>query len=220
AKVVGQLAAEKPSEGNILSGILVRRNFKLHMMAPEDLQNYTSLARSTVTQHLGIPFTAAPRSLVLNLSQVAGELEQVGDKQKPGIRVFGAINIFLENRMLVLEWESSPVNDVYADAVVTVILKTESGDCPGNTDTPIQVNKKHVRECLQETLSDMYGSTMVSLSEDQQQLFVTIDDKKASIDLESFEVKCDDEEIHSTIDVTVKHLSACIQPLRLTPAAT
>jgi hypothetical protein len=41
--------------------------------------------------------------LVLNLSQVAGELEQVGDKQKPGIRVFGAINIFLENKMIVLE---------------------------------------------------------------------------------------------------------------------
>jgi cleavage and polyadenylation specificity factor subunit 3 len=39
AKVVGQLAAEKPGEGNILSGILVRRNFKLHMMAPEDLQS-------------------------------------------------------------------------------------------------------------------------------------------------------------------------------------
>ena len=34
---------------------------------------------------------------------------------------------------LILQWESSPVNDVYADAVVTVILKTESGDCPGNT---------------------------------------------------------------------------------------
>ncbi len=43
------------------------------------------------------------RSLVLNLSQVAGELEQIGDRQKPGIRVFGAINIFLENRMVVLE---------------------------------------------------------------------------------------------------------------------
>ena len=42
AKIVGQLAAEKPSEGNILSGILVRRNFKLHMMAPEDLQSIPS----------------------------------------------------------------------------------------------------------------------------------------------------------------------------------
>jgi hypothetical protein len=53
-------------------------------------------------------------------------------------------------------------------------------------DTPIQVNKKHVRECLQETLKDMYGATMVTMSEDQQQLFITIDDKKATIDLESF----------------------------------
>ncbi len=104
-------------------------------------------------------------------------------------------------------------------------------------DTPIQVNKKHVRECLQETLKDMYGATMITMSEDQQQLFVTIDDKKATIDLESFvslkkfyflfyffcilqEVKCDDEEIHSMIEVTVKHLSACIQPLKLTPATT
>jgi hypothetical protein len=48
------------------------------------------------------------------------------------------------------------------------------------------VNKKHVRECLQETLKEMYGATMVTLSEDQLQLFVTIDDKKATIDLESF----------------------------------
>ena len=53
-------------------------------------------------------------------------------------------------------------------------------------DTPIQVNKKHVREYLQETLKDMYGATMVTMSEDQQQLFVTIDDKKTTIDLESF----------------------------------
>jgi len=34
-----------------------------------------------------------------------------------------------------MQWESSRVNDVYADAVVTVILKTESGDCPGSTGT-------------------------------------------------------------------------------------
>jgi len=66
----------------------------------------------------------------------------------------------------------------------------------------------------------MYGATMVTLSEDQQQLFVAIDDKKATIDLESLEIKCDDEEIHSMIEVTVKHLSACIQPLKLTPATT
>lgn len=82
----------------------------------------------------------------------------------------------------------------------------------------------------------MYGSTMVTISEDQQQLFVTIDEKKVMIDLDSFvclliqvcffqyfviqDVTCDDEEIQSMIDLTVKHLSACIQPLKLTPATT
>jgi len=32
----------------------------------------------------------------------------------------------------------------------------------------------------------MYGATMVTMSEDQQQLFVTIDEKKTTIDLETF----------------------------------
>lgn len=70
--------------------------------------------------------------------------------------------------------------------MVTVILKTESGDCPGNTDQPIQVNKNHVHECLEETLKQMYGASMVNLSEDALQLLVTIDDKQATIDLDTF----------------------------------
>ncbi len=45
----------------------------------------------------------------------------------------------------------------------------------GYLDTSIQVNKKHVGECLQETLKQIYSATMVKISEDQQQLFVTID---------------------------------------------
>lgn len=39
AKVVGQLASEKPEDGKLISGVLVRRNFRLHLMAPEDLQS-------------------------------------------------------------------------------------------------------------------------------------------------------------------------------------
>jgi hypothetical protein len=57
-------------------------------------------------------------------------------------------------------------------------------------DTPIQVNKKHVREYLQETLKEMYGATMVTMSEDQLQLFVIVDEKKVTIDLESFVCFC------------------------------
>ena len=69
----------------------------------------------------------------------------------------------------------------------TVPVEVEYGKTSGDyLDTPIQVNKKHVRDCLQETLKDMYGVAMVTASEDEQQIIVTIDEHTATIDLESF----------------------------------
>ena len=46
AKVVGSLAAEPPEEGKNVSGILVKRNFNYHLMAPSDLQKYFPKAQS------------------------------------------------------------------------------------------------------------------------------------------------------------------------------
>ena len=37
AKVMGNLAMKKPKHGEKLSGILVKRNFNYHILAPSDL---------------------------------------------------------------------------------------------------------------------------------------------------------------------------------------
>jgi hypothetical protein len=50
AKVMGSLAVQKPQEGMKVSGILVKRNFNYHILAPADLPKYTDLTMSTVTQ--------------------------------------------------------------------------------------------------------------------------------------------------------------------------
>jgi cleavage and polyadenylation specificity factor subunit 3 len=50
AKVMGSLAMQKPVEGMPVSGILVKRNFNYHILAPADLPKYTDLTMSTVTQ--------------------------------------------------------------------------------------------------------------------------------------------------------------------------
>lgn len=39
AKVMGSLAVERPKPGNVLSGILVKRNFNYHILAPNDLSS-------------------------------------------------------------------------------------------------------------------------------------------------------------------------------------
>ena len=36
---MGSLAAEKPEHGKPLSGILIKRGFNYHLIAPEDLQS-------------------------------------------------------------------------------------------------------------------------------------------------------------------------------------
>lgn len=38
AKVMGDLATKKPKHGDRLSGVLVKRNFNYHVIAPSDLQ--------------------------------------------------------------------------------------------------------------------------------------------------------------------------------------
>ena len=39
AKVVGQLAINPPADNDIISGILVRRNFNYHLLHPNDLNS-------------------------------------------------------------------------------------------------------------------------------------------------------------------------------------
>jgi len=38
-QVMGSLAAEKPEHGKPLSGILIKRGFNYHLIAPDDLQS-------------------------------------------------------------------------------------------------------------------------------------------------------------------------------------
>jgi hypothetical protein len=92
--------------------------------------------------------------------------------------------MFMLMLLLLLFLKQNPA--IVQEIQVRISNEKTNFSFPSNLDTPIQVNKKHVRECLQETLKDMYGTPIVPIPEDQQQLIVTIDDKKATIDLETF----------------------------------
>lgn len=56
AKTVGALAASAPSEGDAVSGVLVRHHFSHRIMTPTDLRAFTQLQTSLVTQRLRVPF--------------------------------------------------------------------------------------------------------------------------------------------------------------------
>ena len=89
AKVVGQLAQLPPpppsssDEERLISGVLVQNDFKLLLMAPEDLKEYAGLTTTTIMSKQRITVSAAGIDLIKwALEGAFGSIEEIGAKSK------------------------------------------------------------------------------------------------------------------------------------------
>ncbi|XP_078696689.1 cleavage and polyadenylation specificity factor subunit 3-like [Branchiostoma floridae x Branchiostoma belcheri] len=215
AKVMGSLASKKPEQGDRLSGILVKRNFNYHLVAPSDISNYTDLATSTVTQRQSIQYVGPFSLLQQHLMLLSGDVEQIEVQEKPALRVFKAVTIIQEPGMVVLEWTANPVNDMFADAVVTVILKV--GTDPKMQKiipSPTKTNKQHFTDKLTDLMTDLYGEKAITHMTKGDIMAVTVDGKTANICLDTLEVECEaDEDFQQTVSQSVSRLYHSLTPV-------
>ena len=80
------------------------------------------------------------------VTQVSGEVEVV--EVNKVLRAFNAVDLVVERRMVTLEWKASPVNDMYADAVLCAVLQAESMETPSyvpTTSASMKVDKMHFK---------------------------------------------------------------------------
>lgn len=89
AKVVGKLAEIPPptalddDSSQIISGVLVQNDFKMSLMAPEDLREYAGLTTTTIMCKQRITLSAAGIDLIRwALEGTFGAIEEVGAKRK------------------------------------------------------------------------------------------------------------------------------------------
>ena len=88
AKVVGQLAQLPPptdlDDERLLNGVLVQNDFKMSLMAPEDLREYAGLTTTTIMCKQRITLSAAGIDLIRwALEGTFGAIEEVSPKNKP-----------------------------------------------------------------------------------------------------------------------------------------
>lgn len=162
AKVVGKLASVAPPSSHdleneharLLTGVLVQNDFKMSLMAPEDLREYAGLTTTTIVCRQRLTVNAAGIDLIKwALEGTFGRVEELpesrprketnGDTHMNGIEeeadeelytqpviylVMGAVKVtYLEHsREVDLEWEGSLLNDGIADSVMAVLLSVES----------------------------------------------------------------------------------------------
>lgn len=150
ARVVGRLAEPgsipEGTEDRVLSGVLVQNEFKLSLMAPEDLKEYAGLTTTTILCRQKITLGAAGIHLVKwALEGTFGSIVTVSETKANGHAVKkedadhedeeptifeimgGAVRLICrQHGELELEWEGNAKNDGIADAVMAVLLTVES----------------------------------------------------------------------------------------------
>lgn len=88
ARVVGKLAQIPPphaleQEAQLITGVLVQNDFKMSLMAPEDLREYAGLTTTTIVCKQRITLSAAGIELIKwSLEGTFGAIEEIGPKRK------------------------------------------------------------------------------------------------------------------------------------------
>lgn len=156
AKVVGKLASLPPPVGEdrepqLVTGVLVQNDFKMSLMAPDDLREYAGLTTTTITCKQRLRLSAAGVDLIKwGLEGTFGGIEELpvvkkenshddtngssmelDEKNGPAplavYLVMGCVTVrCFDNGELELEWEGNMLNDGIADAVMAVLLGIES----------------------------------------------------------------------------------------------
>ncbi|KAL9045463.1 MAG: hypothetical protein Q9214_001489, partial [Letrouitia sp. 1 TL-2023] len=90
ARVVGKLAQVPPprtldqNDTQLISGVLVQNDFKMSLMAAEDLREYAGLTTTTIMCKQRITLSAAGIDLIRwALESTFGAIEHLGLKKKP-----------------------------------------------------------------------------------------------------------------------------------------
>jgi cleavage and polyadenylation specificity factor subunit 3 len=158
AKVVGKLAAIPPpsadeSQSQLLTGVLVQNDFKMSLMAPEDLREYAGLTTTTITCKQRMTLSAAgielikwalqgtfgsiqelPESNVTNGTNgdvhMNGSVEEGDEESLPSSTAYLVMDCVTVRHSssgeVELEWEGNMLNDGIADAVMAVLFSVES----------------------------------------------------------------------------------------------
>lgn len=220
AKVMGQLASNYPKNGSIVSGILVKRGIKHHLMNPLDLSNYTDLGIGSVKQQLSISFNGTLQLLTDHLNNLTCNIQHFRTEDRDMIIVFNAIHITMRKESLIIEWISSATHDLYADAILTVILQISlvplpiklcSNILPCNENTLLQFSSKLIF-----LFSEIYGRSSVSVIRNQSpqmRICVKVDTRSALIDPINMVVECLDDQFCYQIYNYMKRLHTALLPI-------
>ncbi|KZT29191.1 Metallo-hydrolase/oxidoreductase [Neolentinus lepideus HHB14362 ss-1] len=123
AKAIGTLATKPPQAGDMLSGLLVSKDYSYTLLDPRDLRDFAGLSTCVVTQRQKMTLGVGWELVRWHLEGMFGNVEEGLDRDGvPTMRVMGVVDVKHTNgHELTLEWDSSASNDMIADSTLALI---------------------------------------------------------------------------------------------------
>ncbi|KAK9475035.1 beta-lactamase-like protein [Dipodascopsis tothii] len=217
AKIMGRLA-EQPADAQILSGVIVQKNFQMSIMAADDLREFSGLTTTSIRQRQTVPVSAPVALVQYHLEQMFGkikELDVVGDDARPGFLVLGEVSVWCHDDSAVIEWTGNMFNDTIADSVLCVLLAVDS--------SPVSVKMAQQHDHVHEQLSrdEIFERVLMFLESQfgdavqpgEDGVKIVIDGHVADVKLGSIEVECSYEPLRSRVRHVLERAVDTVLPL-------
>ncbi|KAK7206372.1 mRNA cleavage and polyadenylation specificity factor complex endoribonuclease subunit Ysh1 [Myxozyma melibiosi] len=218
AKVMGSLASKPPMDGQILSGILVQKNFEMSILALEDLQEFSGLSTTAVVQRQTVTVDATSELVKFHLQQMFGAVKDVSTEEITGFMVMDSVTVWCNKGSLTIEWEGNMINDAISDTVLAILLSVDSSPvsvkisskpshCAGHFNRPEKIERLLV------FLDSQFGSAVEPMENPDDGVYIKIDQNVGTVNFRNMEVVCSYEPLRSRIRHVVDHAVGTILPL-------
>eukprot|EP01129_Flabellula_baltica_P009983 TRINITY_DN4166_c0_g1_i1.p1 TRINITY_DN4166_c0_g1~~TRINITY_DN4166_c0_g1_i1.p1 ORF type:complete len:720 (-),score=143.48 TRINITY_DN4166_c0_g1_i1:152-2311(-) len=209
AKVLG-LAASRSMDESSISGVLVQQEYKYSIIAPEELHVHTKLQTTKIIQAQRIPFMGSAYDLLeFQVSQMY-EIEKDTVSENPQFVVYDSVTVVLStDEYIELKWESSPINDMIADSIITLVLQVSQN--PFATHNSFKDQNKENFDKIGKLLNLHFGESEVDY--DSMRIKLVIDGVEAIYDFPTKEVYCGDEMTKYRIEDVLYLIEGAVLPI-------
>lgn len=146
-------SSDVPEKVDMISGVLIQNDFKISLMAPEDLKEYAGLTTTTILCRQHLTLSAAGIDLIrwalegtfgaikhssskdsaidgkeaMNGNGMYNDADEEIDRTETKFTIMDCVNVLVKNGGRVeVEWEGNVINDGIADSVLSVLFTVES----------------------------------------------------------------------------------------------
>lgn len=232
-----------PHNGQVVSGILVEKDFHLSLVQSSDLKEYTGITTSVVTERQTVIVNAGGSLIRYHLEQMFGNIEVLQDETDSiELKIMDAVKVVHEGNIATIEWIGNIMNDAIADAVLGLLLSVDSSPASvklsskscghghdhdhdhdhDNKENDTKSNGKVTRNDRQPFIEKVNQVSAIlkaqfgdsyTVASDRQTATIEIDGTKANISFEDFSVECKANALLQRIIHVLDRASYTVAPL-------